>query len=356
QINWSRSGYVPMRIEIVSDTVTSSPASTIRTEINQRLFQVRDTLIRPVVRTALTSQTGSPLRVAAYNAAQALDDSAALLKAYATLAVPFEIDVSDVLKSAFRGNPARSELGLGATAVLGLVNLWDDLDSANLDDPGNRSQSEREIRSTLDARVDAVNAEIQRAIAARPLEGSGYVEWMLAEARALRDHASRLAVDDTFASSELATANVLRNDVRQRSTPGATRGLEVDLSFGPGSAGYLAPTAGVVLMRADGTFVFTPSNPDFVGTQTFSYRARCNIAAPAASPVWVTSLPAYVRLEISDQGCPADINGDGGVDGDDVIAFFTAWDNANPAADFNGDNAVDGDDVIAFFERWDGGC
>lgn len=54
--------------------------------------------------------------------------------------------------------------------------------------------------------------------------------------------------------------------------------------------------------------------------------------------------------------CAADFNLDGGVDGDDVIGFFAAWDAGDLAADFNGDGGVDGDDVIAFFGRWDAGC
>jgi hypothetical protein len=55
-------------------------------------------------------------------------------------------------------------------------------------------------------------------------------------------------------------------------------------------------------------------------------------------------------------GCPADINGDEGVDGDDVILFFAYWDASDLRADFNGDEGVDGDDVIAFFAAWDAGC
>jgi hypothetical protein len=54
--------------------------------------------------------------------------------------------------------------------------------------------------------------------------------------------------------------------------------------------------------------------------------------------------------------CPADINDDGGVDGDDVIFFFALWDAGDMGADFNGDQGVDGDDVIGFFARWDTGC
>jgi len=56
------------------------------------------------------------------------------------------------------------------------------------------------------------------------------------------------------------------------------------------------------------------------------------------------------------EGCPADFNDDGGVDGDDVIAFFAAWDIGDIAADYTGDGGVDGDDVIGFFADWDAGC
>lgn len=53
-------------------------------------------------------------------------------------------------------------------------------------------------------------------------------------------------------------------------------------------------------------------------------------------------------------GCPSDINGDGGTDGDDVIAYFAAWEMSD--MDFNGDGGTDGDDTIAFFASWDAGC
>lgn len=54
--------------------------------------------------------------------------------------------------------------------------------------------------------------------------------------------------------------------------------------------------------------------------------------------------------------CAADYNGDGGIDGDDVITFLTDWDQGLIAADYNQDGGVDGDDVIAFFDDWDSQC
>ena len=54
--------------------------------------------------------------------------------------------------------------------------------------------------------------------------------------------------------------------------------------------------------------------------------------------------------------CPGDFNQDGGVDGSDVDAFFTAWESGDSAADINQDGGVDGTDVESFFARWEAGC
>ncbi|MFZ4576717.1 MAG: GC-type dockerin domain-anchored protein, partial [Phycisphaerales bacterium] len=79
----------------------------------------------------------------------------------------------------------------------------------------------------------------------------------------------------------------------------------------------------------------------------------CNVDN-ACSPTGITvGLGGAVEVSAC---CPADFNGDGGVDGDDVIGFFQLWDSGDPGADFNRDGGVDGDDVIGFFERWDAGC
>ena len=55
--------------------------------------------------------------------------------------------------------------------------------------------------------------------------------------------------------------------------------------------------------------------------------------------------------------CPADFNGDGGVDGADVETFFLAWEAAQDAADVNRDGGIDGADLQTFFTAWElGGC
>ncbi len=74
----------------------------------------------------------------------------------------------------------------------------------------------------------------------------------------------------------------------------------------------------------------------------------------------VTSTSAF--LTVLPEGacgvpCPADFNQDGGVDGGDVDAFFSAWETGDGAADVNQDGGVDGSDIDTFFTAWEaGGC
>jgi len=53
--------------------------------------------------------------------------------------------------------------------------------------------------------------------------------------------------------------------------------------------------------------------------------------------------------------CVADFNDDGGIDGSDFGAFFTAWEEALPASDVNFDGGIDGTDIEVFFSFWESG-
>lgn len=54
--------------------------------------------------------------------------------------------------------------------------------------------------------------------------------------------------------------------------------------------------------------------------------------------------------------CIADFDINGGVDGDDVATFLTAWTASESTADTNRDGGVDGQDVEMFFTHWVSGC
>ena len=63
-----------------------------------------------------------------------------------------------------------------------------------------------------------------------------------------------------------------------------------------------------------------------------------------------------VRFLSPARPCIGDFNGDGGIDGSDVGAFFVAWEAADPATDLNADGGIDIEDVIAFIRVWEVGC
>lgn len=83
--------------------------------------------------------------------------------------------------------------------------------------------------------------------------------------------------------------------------------------------------------------------------------AGVDLYANNASPVYYDDL----ALEYIGPGagrcptCPADFNEDGGVDGGDVEAFFTAWEAGVNCGDVNADGGVDGADVEEFYYLWE---
>ncbi|MEI7657967.1 MAG: cytochrome c peroxidase [Phycisphaerae bacterium] len=93
------------------------------------------------------------------------------------------------------------------------------------------------------------------------------------------------------------------------------------------------------------------------GTVVYVQWLVADPAAPggqARSPV--ARIPFFCGSYGCPTACPADINQDGGVDGDDVSAFFGAWESGNAVGDFNQDGGVDGSDVGSFFFAWESGC
>ena len=76
------------------------------------------------------------------------------------------------------------------------------------------------------------------------------------------------------------------------------------------------------------------------------------------SIVHLSSLPACPwEVGIAEAWCPADYNGDGSADSDDVIAFFSDWDMGESCADTDRSGSTDSNDIIIFFTAWDsGGC
>jgi len=87
-----------------------------------------------------------------------------------------------------------------------------------------------------------------------------------------------------------------------------------------------------------------------VGLWTIRVDAAAVNVGPQGFALAVTGVVAEAPV------CHADFNQDGGVDGQDIEAFFFAWTAGDETADFNQDGGVDGQDVESFFLAWGDGC
>ncbi|MBL9000501.1 MAG: hypothetical protein JNK25_05130 [Phycisphaerae bacterium] len=89
---------------------------------------------------------------------------------------------------------------------------------------------------------------------------------------------------------------------------------------------------------------------------TASTNPRWHARSTSGSSLPSNMVPYFAGIEACGGcGCPADYNGDGGVDGGDVEAFFTQWEASEGCSDTNQDGGVDGGDVEAFFTAWEAG-
>ncbi|MEI7658967.1 MAG: immunoglobulin domain-containing protein [Phycisphaerae bacterium] len=129
-------------------------------------------------------------------------------------------------------------------------------------------------------------------------------------------------------------------------------GSTITLSTGVSTAGtttYRWRKNGVALFNSlsfsgttTPTLVINANDPNDSGEYTLSVTNACGTTLSTAAVVEVT--------------CLSDFNRDGGVDGEDLFAFFMAWEGGLSEADTNQDGGIDGGDVNAFFAKWEAGC
>lgn len=98
-------------------------------------------------------------------------------------------------------------------------------------------------------------------------------------------------------------------------------------------------------------------------TNAYTFRFDSNMAPVAGTatiglfkPGTPTSVIASGIQVPGNNPCVGDFNVDGGTDGNDINAFFDAWEPGLPNADTNRDGGVDGMDVQMFFIHWVAGC
>ena len=178
-------------------------------------------------------------------------------------------------------------------------------------------------------------------------------------------HTLTLTVTDHTA---LTGPDTVLIDVNRR--PGANAGADITVTDTDNSGTETVTLNGSASTDADGTITnytwregatvlassaTATSNVAFgVGVHTVTLTTTDNDGATSSDTVQVTvNTPPPPSCAWQADGCYADYNNDGGIDGDDVIGFFEAWDVGGACGDVDSSGGVDGDDVIAFFEAWD---
>jgi len=131
--------------------------------------------------------------------------------------------------------------------------------------------------------------------------------------------------------------------------------------FSSSSGGHNGPT----LLDFGTNFDFRGWVPAAIG-ETLRWSGRSQIRLGAGDLLWSNINGSGVQANLvgqtysdlcGDAYCPADYNGNGGVDGGDVEAFFVDWQDGLPAADVDRNGGTDGGDVETFFIAWqNGGC
>ncbi len=89
--------------------------------------------------------------------------------------------------------------------------------------------------------------------------------------------------------------------------------------------------------------------PNSAGVPDTTYAALA--LAERLQPGWLDTMLSRAAFLCT---CPADYDNSGGVDGDDITAFFTDWQLGE--ADIDRSGGTDGDDIAFFFARWQAGC
>ncbi len=76
-----------------------------------------------------------------------------------------------------------------------------------------------------------------------------------------------------------------------------------------------------------------------------------------AGESWYAFIPSLEPSACSwAAACIGDFDRSGGIDGDDIGAFFASWQAGDICSDVDRSGGTDGDDIAAFFEAWQAGC
>jgi hypothetical protein len=106
----------------------------------------------------------------------------------------------------------------------------------------------------------------------------------------------------------------------------------------------------------EGTTLDSLDINDALGLYEFAGLTRFNFTVWSIFPDNVAMEIDFLSMEISSDGCAADIDGDGELTLFDFLAFQNLFDAGDLAADFDGDGSLTLFDFLAFQNAFDAGC
>jgi subtilisin-like proprotein convertase family protein len=173
--------------------------------------------------------------------------------------------------------------------------------------------------------------------------------------------AARIGLEHTFAGDLSATLSHGAVSVTLFNQPGASNDLLGTYTFSDFAARSFVDAAAATSPIASGVYI--PLSPlsafdgqPFDGTWVLTVTDNATLDTGRVNSfelLSTTLTPACTGCA----PCPADYNQDGGVDGNDVNAFYEDWEAGRSCADVNLDGGVDGADIDTFFSFWElGGC
>ena len=115
-------------------------------------------------------------------------------------------------------------------------------------------------------------------------------------------------------------------------------------------------TGGTIVLGI-GDPVGNGNDPTLVATGDFDEDGLTDILTIIdLSPLALANSPAIgLYFNETALACPADVNGTGTVDVDDLLALIAGWGSSDPALDINGSGSVDVDDLLILIGAW-GSC
>jgi len=137
-----------------------------------------------------------------------------------------------------------------------------------------------------------------------------------------------------------------------------TTGVEVKISLAElGWDGVTCPRVTAFVQSSNHQFTSNQVTGGLGGSANLGTTALVNFASIAGNQFVELCGTTPPGCPWETFGCTADQDGDEDVDSDDIVAFFTNFENGEVCGDQDGDEDVDSDDIVIFFGLFEqGGC